>query len=251
MQALPASNATVGEGFDVNDTGTVVGWLSGCGTGCEQAALWSASGALTVLPGAGGALWVSPDATVVAGRRNPTGATWTLGAGGWTAHPVDGDGEIYDVDSDRAVGHARVGGSSVPATWALPATTPQPLPLPSGTTYGTAYGADGGVVVGVAGTRPVRWAGGRAEVLTTGGSRGRTPSGRADDVRGGVVVGDAGGRAVRWNPDGSLVQLDTLLSRRSGWTLRRAQGIATDGSIVGDGSSSAGNRAYVLVPPAG
>ena len=253
MQVLAAPHAAYGEGFDVNDTGTVVGWLSGCSWACEQAVVWSADGSFTELPGAGGALWVSPEGTVVAGRRNPTAARWTFDANGWTADPVAGEGEMYEIDAGVGVGHARLGSADVPVRWSLPADDAQPLPLPSGTSHGTAYAIDQGVVVGAvgsAGMRPVRWVAGQPELLSGCGSKPRASGGRAADLHDGVVVGDLAGRAVRWAVDGTCTQLDTLLPRRSGWFLRHAFGIADDGSVVGQGSRSAGNRAYVLLPPA-
>ena len=252
MQVLQASYAAYGEGFDVNDAGTVVGWLSGCTGPCEQAVVWSPDGTLTVLPISGGALWVSPDSATVAGRMNPTPGTWTLADGTWTPHPVVGEqGEIYDVDNGIAVGHARFGAPSVPVRWLPGSTAPERLPLPAGATYGVAMAADQGVIVGMADQRPTRWVGGVPQFLPGGGSKPRmsAPMGRADDVSGGRIVGDLGGRAFQWNADGSYVQLDTLLPRKSGWSLRRARGVASDGTIVGDGSRSASNRAFALMPP--
>jgi hypothetical protein len=193
-------------------------------------------------------------------------------------------------DSGTALGFAEkyVGGTLVgqyPVRWdASGAVTQLGIPWsdPAGRPQGYAYGlnaagtAAGGAVKRDAagnslGFRPLRWGPGSATPveLTTFGTN---PSGFANSGArainaSGIVVGDSeafdasgnslGGHAVYWTPDGTLVDLNSLIDPTSGWTLIGATAISDTGWIAGNalfdpdgpGGAAAYHRTFVLQLP--
>ena len=233
------------DGFAVNDDGMVAGWWSGCASGScdERAVVWSRTGAVVRSIDGAHALYISADGSTIAGWSVAGAAVWSGDL--WVSAAGR---EIYDLNAGGlAVGHAGTGDtSSVPASWQLPATTPAPLPLPAGMTYGVASAVDdSGTIVGMAGSRAVVWRNGAVTVLAGLGRK--VANGRANDVRGDVIVGDLGGRAVRWTA-GVATDLNAVLPRRSGWSLQSAGGLAADGTVVGSGVYGGAARGFLLRP---
>jgi hypothetical protein len=111
---------------------------------------------------------------------------------------------------------------------------------------------DNGVIVGhgtekdalgnFLGNVPVRWDGSVAHELGRLG-----PTATAWDINsGGFAVGSSllsgpsggtfGSRAVYWKPDGTVVDLNSLIDPNSGWLLKEAFAISDNGWITGQGS---------------
>ena len=110
---------------------------------------------------------------------------------------------------------------------------------------------DAGTAVGYtdkSGSSAVRWkaAGTAAQELTNLGTNSGSTIARANDINSfDFVVGYArtyspsgqylDDHAVYWNPDGSVVDLNTLIDPNSGWVLRTASAISDSGWIAGHG----------------
>ena len=107
-----------------------------------------------------------------------------------------------------------------------------------------------GWVNGPDNSRAIVWYAGEMSYL--GGSA-DWDSTRANGINShGVVVGDAdsskrASHAMIWI-DRKLIDLNTLISRKSGWVLTRARAINDRGQIVGTGIHNGKQRAYVLTP---
>ena len=120
---------------------------------------------------------------------------------------------------------------------------------------GTAVGsADKYTSAGYAGIRAVRWdAAGTAitELANLGTDSSGNAMSRATAINdAGIAVGNAqefdashnltGQRAVCWNPDGTVVDLNSLIAPNSGWTLTDALSISNTGWIAGVGTFDPG-----------
>jgi hypothetical protein len=127
---------------------------------------------------------------------------------------------------------------------------------------------DSGVIAGNDTTffgHALRWnPGSTTPVVLAGLVSGLTPDTTAFGLNSqGVIVGSARASgnqhdAVYWNPDGSVVDLNSLIDPSSGWTLKIASAISDTGWILGVGSfdpdgsagpQSAYDRLFILQAP--
>jgi hypothetical protein len=193
-------------------------------------------------------------------------------------------------DSGTAIGMAAKYASGklagrYPVRWdASGAVTQLVIPWsdPVGLAQGYAYGLNAaGTAAGGAlkhdaagnslGFRPLRWDPGSAtpvELFTFGTNPSGFANSDADAINdSGITVGDSeafdasgnslGGRAVYWTPDGTLVDLNSLIDPTSGWTLTGATAISDTGWIAGNalfdpdgpGGAPAYQRTFVLQLP--
>lgn len=215
---------------DVNNAGLIVG-ISSNGT-ISRPVRWNLAGGAYGTPSdlgtidgtaaGGGRAWGANESGVIVGLSRAVGTTshatmWADGVVTDLDAAANRFGQAYAVNVARvAVGSASVG------------------TLPSGTTI----------------TRAILWANGGATEL--GLLAGYTHSEAKDVNDAGLAVGNlqtiAGSPAVAslWNPDGSVLDLNSLLPGGSGWTLRSAEGINASGDIVGYGAFNGATRAFKL-----
>jgi probable HAF family extracellular repeat protein len=106
-----------------------------------------------------------------------------------------------------------------------------------------------GMIVGSSGAQAVLWSGGRPHAL--GALPGYTNTVAYAINRSGTVVGTASTdhltRAWVWR-SGRMVDLNSWLPADSGWILETAEGINSQGRIVGSGQLNGQQRAYLLAP---
>lgn len=207
--------AGLGQPMDINDAGMVVGLIG---------AYYTPSGGISSLPSLGPTF------------NTPIGQA------------VNNLGQIAGVTYDSAS-----------AQWHLflydPTSGMTDLGVPLGGSYFEVKGInDAGVIVGHAyvdgsGYRAFRYSpgGGFADLGALPGAM--CCLGGMNEA--GAVVGtsaDGGPGAVLFRPGIGVVDLNTLISPASGWTLRTALGINDQGQIVGNGWYAEDTHAYLLTP---
>jgi hypothetical protein len=274
--------------YDINETGTAVGYSWKLNAG-QLAVRWNASG---TTPTELGHLGTNADGYTSAAATAINDAGTTIGycvkftssgtslgryavrwnASGTAATELGHVGAVPPYDSfysygptaalginnaGTVVGYSEVleeGQTAVyPVRWDASSTVPTLL-SPPGWPYRI---NDAGVAVGEG---PTRWdASGAATPLESQGNF----SGIAKDINeAGVAVGfwEVGGRrsAVYWNPDGSGLDLNSLIDPASGWTLDSAEDISETGWIFGiggfdpdgPGGQAAYARSFIMQVPA-
>ncbi len=213
----------------LDDRGTAVGSFHSRLDEDESAVRWPAGGYLTEI--------------IVDGEA--------LAGSGARITDVAGDGTMVGFDFQRT-------GDGSPTHALMWNPTLQKRVLPnlfatgSEPSYGTAAFAlnDKGTVAGQSGGLPVRWV--RVAVGTWRVERLSRAPGKACAVNlAGQIVGTVTGRAFLWTTADGLLDLTTLLTRESGWTLAEAVGINAAGQIIGTGTLAGTVHGYLATPVTG
>jgi hypothetical protein len=244
------ANGTDARAYAVNDSGTAVGYAyhhnaAGVIKGWRAVRWEGGTTAATELQDLGTAADGTSDSLAVAVNAAGTSVGWAdkYNGGSVGVRPVR-----WDAGSTAATELDVLGLTSFPFS-----------PVPQG--YGEARDINGaGTAVGnvekydaagsFKGGRAVQWDAGSTAAIelallgTSTGGQGESDAYAINDA--GFVVGysfkytaaggPVGDRAVYWNPDGSVVDLNTLIDPASGWTLTTARGISDGGWISGVGS---------------
>jgi len=125
--------------------------------------------------------------------------------------------------------------------------------LPSAAAYGI---NDAGQVVGMSSSGTQMWQRAFMWQPSTGlvdlgwlpDQKGKKHSWAQDINNASQVVGISNGRAFLWKAGVGMLDLNALISKRSGWVLERAYAINDAGWIVGMGQSHQRTHAFLLIP---
>jgi uncharacterized membrane protein len=230
------------EAFGINNAGVVVGVDGGPFHG---AVVWAAGREIGLRPVSSFRESYGSEATAINRKGSIVGAA------------IEGD----DSHPFKMVVH--------PQLWHRADDDPVDLGVPAGFRYGIALAInDGGEIVGFLGNGKTGPSGrdeslgdfdafdysfsetGRATLWRNGAiyllpQVGATSVAHAINDSG-VIVGVSGDRAVLWRDRSTVIDLNTLIPRKLGWTLRNASGINNAGWIVGWGTLQGVTHAFLL-----
>jgi uncharacterized membrane protein len=266
--AIGSDGFTISWGFDANDSGQAVGFLTNTFPGYkvgDKGFLYSA-GTVTPLPVLSGTGYTQAtsinNAGTIVGISIFKPYMTTIGAATLTQLPdpgTDGTGGANNINTaGEIVGWAGVAGVRVPARWSGGGSSGALLPMPAGATQAEATLInDAGVIAGQA-TFPTPGrhaffydAGGfaidmgtiagfnQSEVFDINASR------QAVGICHNVPVGPP---APFFYANGTMVDLNTLLPANSGWNLLSALTINDLGEITGTGFFHGVSSGYKLTP---
>lgn len=251
--------------FAINDEGQVVG-AAQMENGATHATLWRVgiSGAtdLGVLPGGTTSVaYAINDLGQVVGQSNTADGgshafLWENGVMTDLTPNSEANTVATDINNQGEVCGYRVQGSVVTAMLWHDGRATELGTLPANTNSRASALNDATQLVGWAfrgdsvKSRGFVWQDGQAREMGKLGGRGCYP---AAINTAGHVVGEAenarrASRAFLWRGRGRLIDLNSLLPRKPGWTLQSATGINDAGRIVGNGDHG-GPSAYLLSPP--
>jgi probable HAF family extracellular repeat protein len=265
--AIGSDGFTTSWGFDANDAGQAVGFLTNTFPGYkdgDRGFLYNA-GTLTVLPFLPGTGYTQANSINNAGTIVGVSAfkayQTTIGAANLTPLPTpsgsDGSGEANVVNTvGEIAGWAGVAGVRTPARWSAGGATATLLPLPAGALSAEATLLnDSGVIAGQASFGGVVH---HAFFYDAGGlpiDMGTLPGHITSEVydinssRQAVGGSRATGFATPFLYDnGTMVDLNTLLLPNSGWVLRSALAIDDAGVITGTGTFHFASSGFKLTP---
>jgi len=258
----------------INDSGVIVG-----STDFNKATLWSSgSSAPSQLPGLASGLDSAASAinnsNVIVGSARATAGgqnqatLWSPTGNGYTATglgfvPGRQWGQALDVNSSgQAVGYYVNGSYLNPLgfVWTDAGTGLTVLPFLSGNIANEAYGInDAGVIVGMSGnshtdTRAVAWtkAGGVYTPADLGVLAGDTSSLARNVNNAGTIVGysngTGGNRGFVWTAASGMVDLNSVLTNGTGWTVTYGFDVNNNDWIVGQAVLNGVTHAVLLTP---
>jgi len=262
-------------GFNINDSGAVVGFSANTQSGMGHGFLWTKSGGmidLGTLPG--GSAYSDADAItskgVIAGEAlvsngDINAVLWTKSGGTYHIHNV---GRLphsvytfpyYINDNNQVVGPAYFDTKETRYhgfLWSKAGGWKDLGTLPGGMNSFAVWINGSGVIVGMATSAKfpkgvaVYWdAAGKIHMI--GALKGGTSSfadaiNDAGQVVGHSTVSGGASHAFLWSSNTGLKDLNKLIGTNSGWVLHAAYGINKNGQIVGYGTKSGANHAFLL-----